>query len=613
MESWSLYDAIIDFADKTFGEEYNIKDNELIPDYCPYCGGGNNSDKYTFAISLETGYWNCMRGKCGKSGTFRKLVNDFANGVQYKVTTEKRYMMNTKQYDCPDESILCPLTDKAINYFATRKISEETLNAFKVSCDETGNIVFPFYRDDKLTFVKFRTPEKHIKGSGKPKEWAMRNTEPILFGMDNVSLNKKLYITEGMIDALSLYEAGVTNVVSVPSGCENLDWLNTCEDWLSNFEEIVIFGDNDEPGFKMQMSVLRRLGEDICMLPPEYPELIYNGADYGRLCKDANEILFAYGPEKLAEIADACEPAPIEGMLNLGKVHYVDPFQQRRIATGIPDLDNMLGGFGFGDLVVLSGKRGSGKSTITGGFMLNAMNNGYNVAAYSGELSSSNFVNWLALQATERKYIGYKINQESGKEYAVISDQIRNRVQEWFDNKVWLFDNTADLTEFPEDILLKKFKACAKRCHCKMFLVDNLMALTAGREDEYAAQTRIVLMLKQFAVKYNVVVLLVCHPRKIKNDQIATNDDVAGSANITNAADTVLNIEKPNIRVMKNRAFGECGLVYCDYDPTNRRIYQSNIGDNTVYGWDHTGILEPQYPAANLKQFAIIHNTDQPI
>lgn len=612
MEDWSLYDAIVDFADRTF-DDYYIKNDELIPDYCPYCEGGASGDRYTFAISLETGAWNCKRGKCGESGTFRKLIDDFAKGLHYNVKMENEKMTMIKQYDCPDESILHPLTEKAINYFATRKISEDTLNAFKVSCDENGNIVFPFYRDDKLTFVKFRVPEKHIKGSGKPKEWAKSNTEPILFGMDNVSFDDKLYITEGMIDALSLYEAGVTNVVSVPSGCENLEWLNICEDWLSNFEEIVIFGDNDDPGVKMQMAVMRRLGEDVCMLPPEYPEFIWNGKDYNRLCKDANEILFIYGPKVLKQIADECEPAPIEGMINLGKVKYEDPFVQPRITTGIPDLDNMTGGFGYGDLVILSGKRGSGKSTITGGFMLNAMNQGINVAAYSGELSTSNFMNWLALQATERKYIEYKTNQQTMKNYAVISDDIRQRVQEWFDGKIWLFDNTADMGELPEDTIIRKFRACAKRNHCKMFLVDNLMTLTAGREDEYAAQTRIVIALKKFAVQYNVVVLLVCHPRKIKQDAIATNDDVAGSANITNAADTVLNVEKPNVRILKNRAFGECGIVYCDYDPTNRRIYQSNVGDLVVYGWDHEGVAEPRYPAASLKEFAIIHNTDQPI
>ena len=46
--------------------------------------------------------------------------------------------------------------------------------------------------------------------------------------------------------------------------------------------------------------------------------------------------------------------------------------------------------------------------------------------------------------------------------------------------------------------------------------------------------------LKKIAVKYNVVVLLVAHPRKSNND--FTNDDVSGSADITNKVDVVMHM-----------------------------------------------------------------------
>ena len=55
----------------------------------------------------------------------------------------------------------------------------------------------------------------------------------------------------------------------------------------------------------------------------------------------------------------------------------------------------------------------------------------------------------------------------------------------------------------------------------------------------------------------------------------------------------MLALTSPNINVLKNRSFGETGWVYCDYDPVNRRIFQMNIGDKTIYGWDHNGIQEP--------------------
>ena len=64
--------------------------------------------------------------------------------------------------------------------------------------------------------MKYRAPHKP---QGKErKEWQASGTRPILFGMDLCSFSQPLIITEGQIDAMSLYEAGARNVVSVPCG-----------------------------------------------------------------------------------------------------------------------------------------------------------------------------------------------------------------------------------------------------------------------------------------------------------------------------------------------------------------------------------------------------------
>ena len=117
------------------------------------------------------------------------------------------------------------------------------------------------------------------------------------------------------------------------------------------------------------------------MIPKEYPEFIYNGKDYNRICKDANEILLCYGPEFLKQMIETCEPAPIKGVLELSKIPFVDPTTVPRIMTRIPMLDNMIGGLGEGAVTVVSGKRGNGKSTIFGMMALNAIEQGESVCA----------------------------------------------------------------------------------------------------------------------------------------------------------------------------------------------------------------------------------------
>ena len=74
---------------------------------------------------------------------------------------------------------------------------------------------------------------------------------------------------------------------------------------------------------------------------------------------------------------------------------------------------------------------------------------------------------------------------------------------------------------------------------------------------------------------------------------------------MTNLADNVLSIEKPNIRITKNRDFGITNLIECSYDPATRRVFQTNIGDRSVYGWNHEGITAPEFPASSLPEFAI--------
>ena len=297
-----MREGIIAFADRLL-EPYIIREDELIPDFCPICHGGNNRDRYTFALNLTQGVYVCKRGSCGARGRFEELARRFGEQTEIIRPPGKA----KKQYVLPDVA-LKPLTDEIIDYFAKRKISRETLDAFRIGSDDKGNIVFPFYRDNVLVYVKYSAPRKPLPK--EKKEWQAHNAQPILFGMDLCAFSQPLIITEGQIDCLSLYEAGIRNVVSVPSGCSNLDWIDTCWEWLEKFQSVILFGDNDEPGRKMVREVVRRLDEARCMVVEEYP----NRPD-GTTCKDANEILFFHGAEGLKATLDSAQPVPVKGIL----------------------------------------------------------------------------------------------------------------------------------------------------------------------------------------------------------------------------------------------------------------------------------------------------------
>src|SRR5690554_4609003 len=150
------------------------------------------------------------------------------------------------------------ITDDASGYLTGRGISKETQKAWKVCADGGGNIVFPYFDEQgQHVFNKFRSTREK-------KMWRESGTKPILYGMDKCNPEKPLVIVEGEIDCLSLAEAGIKNVTSVPSGTQDLTWLTTCWGFLEKFKKIILWVDNDEPGKELERKLIKKLGEYRC-------------------------------------------------------------------------------------------------------------------------------------------------------------------------------------------------------------------------------------------------------------------------------------------------------------------------------------------------------------
>lgn len=518
---------LIPLAQKHFGE-WRIRNGQLVAEYCPFCHGGASGDKETFAVGLENGAYNCMRGSCNASGSIKDLLAHFGEEAPANFAPIA-FAKKKKRVELPPEDMLHPLTEEIITYFASRMISEQTLRDFRIASDDRGNIVFPFYRGGTLTYVKYRVPRAHRKEDG-PKEWQMKNTEPILFGMDQASFKKPLVITEGECDALSVYEAGYHNVVSVPCGCENMAWLDTCKDWLDNFPQFILMGDSDGPGMRMVSNLVEELGKDRCMVPPEYPQIIIGGKIGNRICKDPNEILYCYGPQGLMDVINQCEEAPVEGVLDLADVPRRNWATVPKVYTRIPRLDSLIGGLAESTVTILSGRRGEGKSTISGTFLLNGIDQGYNVCLYSGELDASEVREWIMLQATERRYVGVCRDPDTGELSPEVPVKVEERISDWLRGHFYLYDNSIVHNKSETEAVLETFAICARRYGCKLFVIDNLMSILRSPDEENKAQARFTAEVKAFALKYHVAVVMVCHPRKEKEGTRFSNDSVSGSS-----------------------------------------------------------------------------------
>lgn len=599
-----LRSEIIDFADK-YLFPYNIRSTshgeELIPQLCPFCSGGSSGkDENTFALSLDKGVFVCKRGSCGKRGRFEELAEHFHE----KVTSTRRVSEKKQQSWVLPDTKLSPCTEKIYQYFESRKISRKTVDAFKIQSDPDGMIVFPFYENGVNVFEKFRRPWKPTENEKKMKEWRFPGAKPILFGMDMCVFSKSLCICEGQIDAMSLYEAGIQNVVSVPSGCDDTAWVEHCWDWLEKFKTIILFGDNDEPGRKMVQTLVKRLDESRCKIVEDYPN-----NPSGSQCKDANEILFHCGPFELIDMVDNAREIPVKGLVDLSSIAPIDPTVVPRIKTNIPKLDSLTGGLLEGGVSVIVGKAGSGKSCLSNGIVLNALNQGFNVCVYTGEFTPTRAQYWINLQAAGSDYLTLKYDPIKDKKVPVVPYSVQERIMDWYKGKLFIYNNEEIFESSQAESVLSVFTSAVRRYGVKLLVIDNLMCVTSDKEDETAAQRIFANKLKNFARKYEVAVLLVAHARKTKAGEKLNADDLSGASATNNLADMTLSIEPGTITILKNREEGIRQTIEFCYCPDSKRIYQADVGDTMNLGWDKTGIKPPEIRADSVPEYQVVPPT----
>lgn len=556
------------------------KGDELFFKWCPYCHGDGH-DKNTFSVNMETGTFHCFRSSCGRQGHFVQMAKDFSFPLDFQNTRIKKHYRQLPQRPVK-------IRKPAVDYLESRGISREIAERYRITVrkDNPKILVFPFYdQDGRLQFVKYRKTD-FDKTRDKNKEWCETNTMPILFGMAQCSNFDTLVITEGQIDSLSVSECGIKNAVSVPTGAQGMTWLENCWDWILKFKAVVVFGDCENGKVTLADELGRRLPIPVLVTQPE--------DYYGE--KDANDILRKYGKTTVVEAIHNAKLKPVSRVKELADVESVDIFNMERAFSGIDEIDRILGGFFFGQVILLTGKRGEGKSTFMSQLIVEALDQGYKTFAYSGELTDYHFKRWMDFQAAGPEQICSRLNR-FGEEIYFLPDSTVEKLNEWYRGKAFLYDNDDAGNSEELETLLTTVEKTICRYGVRFICIDNLMtALDVDLKDDlYRAQSKFMRELKLLAVKHNVVILLVAHPRKTKNGEFA-NDDVSGSSDITNRVDVVMSYERcadgtcdGRLAITKNRLTGKLATgenqIALFYSNKSKRITSAQ-SHGKHYGWE---------------------------
>jgi len=145
----------------------------------------------------------------------------------------------------------------------------------------------------------------------------------------------------------------------------------------------VLAVDNDDPGKMLEEELARRIGREKC--------LRVNWHTSGDApCKDANEVLMMHGPDVLRECIELAAPFPIRNLVDIGAdeadiLHMYHEGHEKAMLTGWACLDDYLK-IREGELTVVTGVPGSGKSEWVDALMVNlAENEGWKFAVCSFE------------------------------------------------------------------------------------------------------------------------------------------------------------------------------------------------------------------------------------
>ena len=551
---------------------------------------------------------------CGRNYGIIDLY--LAQGMSYLEAVKKLFKQVDIEYnfsnkDIQDFSYRYPKrehSDRANveKYLGLRGISTKTLDYADVQSDIYGNVAFHYYNsNDILMTVKYRLGRKFNKEKDHNKCWSQKDSDfaPLLFNMNRIDPAKPLLVVEGEIDCLSVIEAGYSNVVSIPNGCANSQWIQYNWEWLEQFDKIILWFDSDEPGVKARNDVIYRLGTWRTYYIEINPE---DTTPNGARIKDANEVLYFKGKDRVLQYINKHLEIPVENVSDLSKAEDFDIEHAEGLYTGIKELDDQIYKLTFGTLNIITGKSGEGKSVFVNQVAIcQAVQQGYDVFVFSGELPAPILRNWVETNMIGREHITMKDGH-----VRVFNPEQRKLMQNWYAGKVLVYDDDYNTTA---TALLNKMEELARKCGTKVFLIDNLMMidLECNEEGRLQAEKEFVNKLIFFAKKYNVLVFLVAHPRKTGEIRV-TKEDIAGSGNIVNLAHMVFSVhrytakekegetntrnqyikgkqpisEDSCVEVLKNHITGILPLVKLYFDYPSYRFYKKPSELWFRYGWN---------------------------
>lgn len=225
-----------------------------------------------------------------------------------------------------------------------------------------------------------------------------------------------------------------------------------------------------------------------------------------------------------------------------------------------PKLNEYLMGHRRGELTVLTGPTGCGKTTFISEYSLDLALQGVNTLWGSFEIRNERLARIMLQQMVE-----------------IPLDKNLDKFEMWADKFQMLpiYFMTFHGAQ-PINTVMETIKHCAYVYDIAHVVIDNLqfmMGLSSSDVkfvDKFYKQDLIIQECRSFATRYNCHVTLVIHPRKEHQDDALTVNSIFGGVKASQEADNILIIQskmlqslqiKKFLQVAKNRYSGDLGIM----------------------------------------------------
>jgi len=355
-----------------------------------------------------------------------------------------------------------------------------------------------------------------------------------LFNADDLKGNwQYCFITESETDAISLWQYGLSPVVSVTSGAQSAAKLiEKYRDLFVDYDEIFVVMDMDEKGQEAADAIASVLGRYRCR-NVELP------------CKDANECLLEGISEDLiqARIGAARSFAQqrvkhISEMSDMVDRIFSTEEKMTGASTGYAELDLLVHGLRGGEITVITGDTGTGKSILANRLAMNVSSQGKPALLCSFELMLDDNIRRCVTMSAEKP----------------LSRMDGGQVRDAFDNlcklPLYVLDRHGRM---PWDELSDCVEYGVRRHGLWLLVLDHLHFFideAEGFADDTVAINNTLRRIDDLSKTFGIHIVLVVHPKNLRRDRNGREIDVdmgdlKGSSEIKKISDRIFRVSRP--------------------------------------------------------------------